>query len=72
MGDALLELDRDRVRDEAAVELGILDLHDVDVRLARRHRFNIFPESLDVGSFLADSQWLAANMSSFTEIKLDL
>ena len=46
--------DRDRLRDEAAVELGILDLHDVDEGLALRHVLDVLAQGLDVRALLAD------------------
>ena len=48
------ELLGDRLRDELRVELGPLDLVDVDVDVLLRHRMQLAPQRVDLGAGLAD------------------
>src|SRR5439155_1404480 len=51
---AVLELLGDRLRDELRVELGALDLVDVDVDVLLRDRVQLFAERVDLDARLAD------------------
>jgi hypothetical protein len=53
-GDAVLELLGDRLRDELRVELGALDLEDVDLDLLLGNAVQIAPQRIDFGAGLAD------------------
>jgi hypothetical protein len=51
---ALFELGRDRFADELRLELGLLDLLDVDEDLAARALLHLLLELLDLGPLAAD------------------
>src|SRR5581483_3575658 len=51
---AVLQLLGDRLRDELRVELGALDLVDVDVHVLLRHRVHLFAQRVDLDTGLAD------------------
>jgi hypothetical protein len=51
---AVLELLGDRLRDELGVELGPLDLVDVDVDVLVRHRVHLAAQRVDLGARLPD------------------
>ncbi len=53
-GDAVLQLLRDRLRDELSVELGPLDLVDVDVDGLAGDRVQLLAERVDLDARLAD------------------
>src|SRR5262245_9314225 len=48
--DAVLELFRDRLGDELRVQLGALDLVDVDVHVLVRHAVDLFAQRVDLGA----------------------
>src|SRR5205085_633124 len=52
--DAVLELLGDRLRDELRVELGALDLVDVDVHVLGSHRVDLLAERVHLDTGLAD------------------
>src|SRR5206468_12067012 len=52
--DPVLELLRDRLRDELGVELGALDLVDVDVDVLVGDRVQLFAQRVDLDTGLAD------------------
>ena len=52
--DAALELPGDRLGDELRVELGALDLLDVDVDLASGHLGEVVAQLVDLGALAAD------------------
>src|SRR5439155_24502180 len=52
--DAVLQLLGDRLRDELRVELGALDLEDVDLDLLARHPVQIAAQRVDLAAGLAD------------------
>src|SRR5262249_53918512 len=52
--DAVLELLGDRLGDELRVELGALDLVDVDVHVLVRHRVHVAAQRVDLDAGLAD------------------
>ena len=53
-GDAVLQLLGDRLRDELGVELGALDLEDVDLDLLLRDPVQVLAQGVDLGAGLAD------------------
>ncbi len=53
-GDAVLQLLGDRLRDELRVELGALDLEDVDLDLLLGHAVQVAPQGVHFGARLAD------------------
>ena len=53
-GDAVLQLLGDRLRDELGVELGALDLEDVDLDRLAGHPVQIAPQRVHLGTRLAD------------------
>src|SRR3712207_2005792 len=53
-GDAVLQLLGDRLRDELGVELGALDLEDVDLDRLARHPVQVAPQGVDLRAGLAD------------------
>src|SRR5206468_8595369 len=53
-GDAVLQLLRDRLRDELGVKLGTLDLEDVDLDLLARHPVEVPAQGVDLAAGLAD------------------
>src|SRR6202030_763983 len=52
--DALLELQRDVLGDQLCVELGLVDLKDVDKHLARGPLLDVGLELVDLGALAAD------------------
>jgi hypothetical protein len=52
--DSVLELLGDRLRDELRIELGTLDLVDVDVDVLLGHRVQLFAQRIDLDAGLAD------------------
>ena len=53
-GDAILQLLGDRLRDQARVELGALDLKDVDLDLFAGDPMQVAAQLVDLGTGLAD------------------
>src|SRR5579883_70225 len=67
--DALLELHGHGLGDEPGVELGILDLHDVDEGLASGEILDLAADGLDVGALLADDDAGAGGVDVHAQIR---
>src|SRR5262249_7930185 len=52
--NALLELQRDRLRDQLCIKLGLVHFLDVDVDLARSALLHFLFQLVDLGAFAAD------------------